>query len=1310
MLQFLFFLSYFFVNAETRLSGLPAAPRAAFAALYDSLGLATSKSFRRACPRAGDPRRPQTPDICSWCAKKDADVYIRCSKDNKGIVTISLANLNLRGTLPEGISGLAGLKQLILTNNTIDGSIPSSIGRLTDLQEIYLQQNALTGAIPASIGSIRGLAFFVASYNRIESFPTELVKTSLEFLDLGFNRLRGTLPSQLGRLKRLKYLSINNNFYNGTIPRELFSLTSLRFLTMGGNSLSGTIPSTISSLRDLSTLALGNNRLSGPLASGIFQITALRTLYLQSNKLSGTIPAQAILNQLTDLRLQENALTGQIPAEIFKSLHKLVYLNVSTNFLAGSIPPTISALTSLQLFDARNNVLTGTVPSDFGGSLQSLNLMGNKIAALPTSLARLTALRVLDVSNNEISGTLPSELASLVNLHTLNVAANRLEGSIPSAFGALSNLLSLNLSINSLSHGVPSTLTMLNRTLNSLDLSNNEIEGRMPPLSAFRVLSILKIDANSLSGPLTQIFDEETQRNLNFVSLSANKFSGELPAALFRLPSLKTLIASINCFEGSLPEDVCRAANLEFLVLNGLTAGCTTKFWGDSAVFSSTKTRTSMKGSIPACLFAISKLRALHLSGNGFSGQLPSRETYGLLQDISLSYNQLAGAIPQSMLAWGARLRTFDFAFNRLGGSLAAYQAYLGPSGSSFHAEVNRLSGFVPHSVLLLNGTNLRVLEGNLFDCHASRSDLPHADPYLASYSCGSVMFDRYFYFWLTLVAVIFFGFVSFRRFEAVRYLYNCLAKPPDGELARRCPHLHSLYKFRILAALLGCALSVVVLPCYAVMAQAGATTYKATYSWTVSAGFKTGMAPAVTCLVIWAALFVALHAYVRYIWPLKGGPASLELNNSPPTITSVGKLFIIAADACVFVCINIFFIIYNERAGVSGQIASKFWLSLFKFLANKVATKVLDGHEDHRYFFCLAFINSVAAPCLATAFCLSTCFKTAIFAPPPVRAIYTEPSCSFSISPNFVIVNETSLSHSIGISSFGVAEDCSEQMAMLQYQPPVYYGYECSSFLLAAYAPVFVTGGVLILGELLLAILARWLLDNCRLDKHLRRLLLKQVLPTLSLSSAERKECEIPTTTDLLDQGRFYRDISSDLVLLLTFGVAFPLVGVVYTIVVAARTWFLQDRIAALLSDELLPMQNIEVQYGGAATYFAQTLWLALVLCPFFLSFFLMDMAGDVAGPVASLFLFPMVFVPSGLAILADRLKIYRVSTTGAPLPSRTPLPACEPRPEMSEQPSKDRESFEHGNPLHVSRTSAENLRAFASQRSLSGTNTLNK
>ena len=103
------------------------------------------------------------------------------------------------------------------------------------------------------------------------SVPTEIgLLTQLTYLSFWQNNLESTIPSEIGSLSRLRLLSFSNNNIIGRLPSELGSLTQLTYLSVSNNKLSGSIPEELSNIRTFTYLSLYNNRFTGGLDDGMF--------------------------------------------------------------------------------------------------------------------------------------------------------------------------------------------------------------------------------------------------------------------------------------------------------------------------------------------------------------------------------------------------------------------------------------------------------------------------------------------------------------------------------------------------------------------------------------------------------------------------------------------------------------------------------------------------------------------------------------------------------------------------------------------------------------------------------------------------------------------------------------------------------------------------------------------------------------------------------------------------------------------------------------------------------------------------------
>ena len=85
------------------------------------------------------------------------------------------------------------------------------------------------------------------------------VTGSVTELNLVFNYLTGTIPTEIGNLQALVELDLDGNDLTGTIPTEIGNLQSLVWLFLEGNDLTGTVPTEIGNLQALEELNLDYN-------------------------------------------------------------------------------------------------------------------------------------------------------------------------------------------------------------------------------------------------------------------------------------------------------------------------------------------------------------------------------------------------------------------------------------------------------------------------------------------------------------------------------------------------------------------------------------------------------------------------------------------------------------------------------------------------------------------------------------------------------------------------------------------------------------------------------------------------------------------------------------------------------------------------------------------------------------------------------------------------------------------------------------------------------------------------------------------
>ncbi|KAK3038214.1 hypothetical protein RJ639_029654 [Escallonia herrerae] len=135
--------------------------------------------------------RPEDPDPCGWKG-------VKCDPKSKRVVSLSLSNHKLSGSISADIGKLDQLTFLALHDNNFYGTIPPELGNCTELLSLYLQGNYLSGSVPNELGNL----------------------LELENLDISSNSLGGNIPPSLGKLEKLEDFNVSTNFLVGLIPSD----------------------------------------------------------------------------------------------------------------------------------------------------------------------------------------------------------------------------------------------------------------------------------------------------------------------------------------------------------------------------------------------------------------------------------------------------------------------------------------------------------------------------------------------------------------------------------------------------------------------------------------------------------------------------------------------------------------------------------------------------------------------------------------------------------------------------------------------------------------------------------------------------------------------------------------------------------------------------------------------------------------------------------------------------------------------------------------------------------------------------------
>ncbi len=394
--------------------------------------------------------------------------------------------------------------------------------------------------------------------------------------------------------------------------------------------------------------------------------------------LKGGLPGQmGGLDGLTHLSIAQNPdLAGSIPPEI-GDMGSLEFLNLHGNGLTGAIPAGMTDANSLKRIYLHNNSLTGDIPSEFTTdsndsnrgtpNLETLYLYGNNLGN--TDATKVFPANTLFASSN-----------GLTKLKRLHLGGNNYENTAAqiTGLGNLTDLEVLSLRDNKMSGDIMDDLAKLTK-LKILNLENNDkdaasgFSGDLSKLKTLTALTHLKLSNNDFAGSNGLHSDLKALTNLRVFELrqdtsGGSRITGAVSGDLSALVNLRVLDLHGQNLSGSLPNMFGSMSYLQVLNLAD----------------------NNMSGGIPASIGSAG-LNKLDLSNNGFTGAIP-KEIGNLryLLRLYLDHNDLEGPMPAELakldlLPWGLRLEGNTPNVNASGKTPLP--------GFSLSAEVVRTSG-----------------------------------------------------------------------------------------------------------------------------------------------------------------------------------------------------------------------------------------------------------------------------------------------------------------------------------------------------------------------------------------------------------------------------------------------------------------------------------------------------------------------------------------------------------------------------------------------------------------------------------------
>ncbi|CAL2252994.1 unnamed protein product [Prunus armeniaca] len=632
---------------------------------------------------------------------------------------------SLGGKINPSLLSLKLLSHLDLSRNDFEGiPIPTFFGQLKSLRYLNLSYASFGGEIPALLGNLSNLNYLDLSeesdYSSLELPSNSLNElsnlSSLKYLNLEGVDLSNTgmtlvnvlsklpsllelhlpacqiknLPISLGNVNftSLLILDMSYNDLRFPFPEWFFNLSSLRKLDLSGNFFSAPVPSEFESLKSLEALDLSFNDLAGQIPNFFGNFCNLKTLSLANNQFEGGI--QELLgglsscpnSELGSLDLSSNKLKSQLPASV-GMLHNLKYLNLYNNDMSGSIPESLGQLSELVHLDLSFNPWEGFLTEAHFINLTRLEHIAlGRVDPYPNKSIPLSfkvsynwvppfMLHTINIGNCQVGPAFGAWLQSQTELVFVKLRATGISDSIPEDwFMKISSQVEyLDLSYNQIHGKLPSQMKFPNAVL--LDLSHNQFDGPIPLWSGDSVVRF-KLETNSFSGPIPLNLDQRfpkleslylaenhlngtiptsicNMKNLLVLSLRNNKLSGEFPQAWSLLPHIMIVDVAYNNLSGNLPSSMGASGSLFMLKMNN----------------------NNFEGEIPFSLQTCTSLRNIDLGDNRFTGKIPPwiGSTAFLVSTLRLRSNFFVGHIPQQLCNL-AYLHILDLAHNSFSGTI----------------------------------------------------------------------------------------------------------------------------------------------------------------------------------------------------------------------------------------------------------------------------------------------------------------------------------------------------------------------------------------------------------------------------------------------------------------------------------------------------------------------------------------------------------------------------------------------------------------------------------------------------------------
>ena len=436
--------------------------------------------------------------------------------------------------------------------------------------------------------------------------------------------LKQSLPDSIGNLTNLRRLELEiGSKEDQQLPATLDKLVNISRLELSLSGFTGEFPEAILKMKNLQHLSLTlfsednpKTPFHGPIHESFCDLDQLVELQMKSVWLCGLEICSRKLPKLEVLTLAETPKMSLPIQSLLLGRPMLRKLTINEAPVFGSL--NFDDQIHLDSIDFYNTDISGTLPDSLWNNEKLVYLVladTNLAGTLPNSTGKLGLLEYVDLRGNRISGSIPPEIGLCTSLHSAYLSENNFSGTLPSEIGNLSNLKVLDVSYAPFVGTIPNSFTQLG-SLEELLMDFSNIEGTIP----HGLLSLPNISVYTCTNcRLTGTIPDELSPTFTQLFLDSNFLQGSIPSSA--LSYCTSVLLSQNLLSGPIGQ-LSLNSKLNYLDLSG----------------------NGFTGSLPSILKAPPDL-TIDLSDNHLSGSIPDHYRKLLLHTISLTNNQLEGEI-----------------------------------------------------------------------------------------------------------------------------------------------------------------------------------------------------------------------------------------------------------------------------------------------------------------------------------------------------------------------------------------------------------------------------------------------------------------------------------------------------------------------------------------------------------------------------------------------------------------------------------------------------------------------------------------